>query len=421
MTSDSSLDLASLVRPREGSDLIRVADFARAIRVAAQAVDETETLPLAASAGRVLAGAVHAPRPLPVFDNAAMDGYAVAVGADGTAFDVVGRTAAGDPEARPLQPGEAVRIFTGAPLPRGATAVLMQEHASRDGDRLVATRPVTAGENIRRAGEDAPLGSMLIPAGAVLDARHIALLGAAGVDRVEVKRKVRVAVVSTGSELKEPGLELHPGSIYDANRRMLLATLCGPRVEMTDAGILPDRADILSGFVAGAQGRFDVLVTSGGTSSGEEDHLADGIRQAGGTVAQARLALKPGRPALLAVIGDLRIAGLPGNPVAALVTALIFARPLIEATAGSSAAPPRRQAALADFDHRRDRGRLEFLPARITGHDVSGLPRLERLSRGGSARLTPLAAADGFAIIAEDTGSVRPGDRLDFWPFAGLL
>jgi molybdopterin molybdotransferase len=421
MTSDSSLDLLSLVRPREGSDLIRVADFARAIRLAAQAVDETETLPLAASVGRVLATAVLAPRPLPVFDNAAMDGYAVAVGAAGATFHVVGRTAAGDPEALPLQAGEAVRIFTGAPLPPGATAVLMQEHAARDGDRLVAARPVAGGENIRRAGEDAPAGSVLVRPGAVLDARHIALLGAAGVDRVEVNRKVRVAVVSTGSELKEPGLELHPGSVYDANRRMLLAMLCGPRVEITDAGILPDRADILSEFVAGADGRFDVLVTSGGTSSGEEDHLAEAIRQAGGTVAQARLALKPGRPALLAVKGGLRIAGLPGNPVAALVTALIFARPLIEATAGSSVPAVRWQAALADFEHRREPGRLEFLPARVTGHDASGLPRLERLSRGGSARLTPLAAADGFAIIAEETGTIRPGDRLAFWCFAGLL
>lgn len=421
MTSDSSSDLLSLVRPREGSDLIRVADFARAIRLVAQVVDETETLPLASSACRVLATAVHAPRPLPVFDNAAMDGYAVAVGAAGSTFEVVGRTAAGDPEALPLQPGEAVRIFTGAPLPAGATAVLMQEHATRDGDRLVATKPLNAGENIRRAGEDAPAGSILVPPGTVIDARHIALFGAAGVDRVEVNRKVRVAVVSTGSELKEPGLELHPGSIYDANRRMLLAALCGPRVEMTDAGILPDRPDILSEFVSGAEGRFDVLVTSGGTSSGEEDHLAHAIQKAGGTVKQARLALKPGRPALIAAKGALRIAGLPGNPVAALVTALIFARPLIEATAGSSASPLRRQAALAEFEHKRERGRLEFLPARIIGEDPSGLLRVERLSRGGSARLTPLAAADGFAIIAEETGTVRPGDRLEFWPFAGLL
>jgi molybdopterin molybdotransferase len=421
MTSDSSLDLLSLVRPREGSDLIRVADFARAIRLAAQAVDETETLPLAAGTGRVIAAPVHAPRPLPVFDNAAMDGFAVALGSVGAAFRVVGRTAAGDPEALPLQVGEAVRVFTGAPLPSGATAVLMQEHATREGDRLVATRPLAAGENIRRAGEDASAGSVLVQPGTVLDARHIALLGAAGVDRVEVNRKARVAVVSTGSELREPGLELHPGSIYDANRRMLLAALCGSRVEITDAGILPDRADILSEFVAGAEGRFDVLVTSGGTSSGDEDHLAEAIRHAGGTVAQARLALKPGRPALLAIKGGLRIAGLPGNPVAALVTALIFARPLIEATAGSSASPPGKQAALADFEHRREPGRLEFLPARVTSHDDMGLPRVQRLSRGGSARLTPLAAADGFALIPEESGTVRPGDRIEFWPFAGLL
>jgi molybdopterin molybdotransferase len=421
MTDDSSPDLATLLAPRADTGLLDVADFLRVIESVARPVTETEIVPLAASCNRVLACEVLAARPLPVFDNAAMDGYAVALPAPASGFRVVGRVAAGEAGAAPLASGEAVRIFTGAPLPPGASAVLMQEHATRDGDMVRAEKALSPGDNVRKAGEDAAQGSALAAPGTVLDARHLALLAASGVDRVEVRRKVRVAVVSTGSELKEPGADLAPGSIYDANRRMLLALFASPRVEMTDAGILPDRPDILSGFVSGAEGRFDVLVTSGGTASGEEDHLATGIEQAGGQVGRARLALKPGRPALLATLGDLRIAGLPGNPVAALVTGLIFARPMIERSAGSTSAGPRRVAAIAGFDHRREAGRLEFLPARIIGEDPSGLPVLERLSRGGSARLMPLSVADGLAIIDPATGPVAAGDRIRFLPFCGLL
>jgi molybdopterin molybdotransferase len=410
-------DLASLLRPITPAALLSIEALRRAVLAIARPMGGQEDLPLQAAAGRVLAEAVCGTLPLPVFDHSAMDGYAVAITPGGSTFRLVGRTAAGEAQAATLAPGEAVRIFTGAPIPAGADAVLMQEYASVEGDQVRATRPLAAGENIRRAGADVAAGETLITPGTVLDARHIALLAAVGVARVPVRARPRVAVLSTGSELRQTGQELPAGAIFDANRPMLLALLARSGADLTDAGILPDQPEILSGFLAGARDHFDVLVTSGGTSVGEEDHLAESIRLAGGQAVHAAMAVKPGKPALLGLLGDLRITGLPGNPFAAMVAGLLFARPLVEASAGAIPGTLRPAVAVARFSYDRNPGRTEFCPAGVIETDDAGRPVIDRLGRGGSARLKPLIPADGLGVIAAEHGAVSPGSRIGFLPF----
>jgi molybdopterin molybdotransferase len=415
--SAKELDLKALLAAAAPTALLSVDALGPLILALARPMQGQEDVPLHASVGRVLAQTVCSRLPLPMFDHSAMDGYAVALSPGRAAFTLVGRTVAGEAPAPPLAPGEAVRIFTGAPIPAGADAVVMQEHADVAGGEVLAIREPKAGDHIRRAGEDVAVGETLVAPGTVLDARHIALMAAVGVAHVPVRPRPRVAVLSTGSELRLTGQRLAPGAIFDANRPMLLALLARAGADLVDAGILPDQPQVLSDFLLRAGARFDVLVTSGGTSVGEEDFLAEAIRLAGGQVAPAALAVKPGKPALLGLVGDLRITGLPGNPFAAMVAGLLLARPLVQASAGARPVAAQPGAATAGFSHDRQPGRTEFFPAAITGFDEAGRPVLDRLGHGGSARLKPLIPADGLGVIPAAAGPLTPGSRIGFLPF----
>lgn len=412
-----SADPAAVDAPR--ADLASIEETrARALALAAP-VAGGDSVGLEDAKGRTADRDIAAPRCLPLFDHAAVDGYALgAVAACGT-YRLVGRCAAGTPAGvSRLRAGEAARIFTGAPVPCGTVAVAMQEHVRRAGEHLRLARDVAPGENIRRAGEDVAEGAPLITAGTRLDARHIALLAAAGLAAVAVRRRVRIALFSTGTELCEPGGDPAAGAIFDSNRAMLRALLADPALAVSDLGILPDDRPGLVRALRSAAESHDLLLSSGGVSVGEEDHFRPALRAAGGTVAAWQMAVKPGKPIAVGMLRDAVLIGLPGNPVAAFVDYMLIARPVIRVLAGMAPASLRAEAAVAGFAWQRKPGRTEFFPAAVAGRDDTGVPVLDRLGTGGSARLRPLAEADGLAAVEADLDTVRPGTRLSWHSFA---
>ncbi|TCZ57325.1 molybdopterin molybdotransferase MoeA [Roseicella aquatilis] len=377
-------------------------------------VPEEEALPLAAALGRVLATVPRSGRSLPPFDQSAMDGYALHAAdlVPGAAPRILRRIAAGDPPGPAIGPGEAVRVLTGAPVPPGAAAVVMEEHVVLRGGTVAPRRLPRPGANIRRLGEDLAAGDVLLPPGTRLDARHLALLAAAGVGHVPVRRRVRVALLSNGNEL---GV-----AIQDSNRPMLAALLARPELALTDLGVLPDDPAALTAALGEAARTHDLILASGGVSGSDADHLPGALHRAGGEVEVLKLAQKPGKPLAHGRLGSARCLFLPGNPLAALVGFLTLGRPLLARLSGSAEETgPAPLAALAARGFLRRPGREEFLPARLVGQDAaSGLPLVEPSGAFGSARLVPLAAADGLLWVPAATEQVRPGDALRFHPFA---
>lgn len=375
----------------------------------------SEMVALEDLAGRVSAEAVVTPTPLPPFDHSAMDGYAL--GALGRTHVVRARLAAGAEAAPALAPGDAARILTGAPLPPGAIAVIMQERVTRDGDRITLEADPEVGANIRRRGEDVAAGEIIVPEAVRFDARHVAILAAAGVTGALVRRRVRIGVLSTGDELARPEEPLRPGRIHDANRPMLKALLGRPSHDIADLGIAPDDPAALRRLLLEASASCDAIVTSGATSVGDEDHLAAAVLAGGGRLELARVALKPGKPVVAGRLGDAVLIGLPGNPFAALVAYILVGRVAIERLAGLRSKPFRPLPAAAGFSQKGPGGRTEFAPAALRGVDERGMMVVEKLGRGGSARLAPLIAADGLAVIPAGRDEVRTGDPIGFLPF----
>lgn len=381
----------------------------------ARPVGRREDVALAAAAGRVLAEAISAPQALPPFDQAAMDGYALRSGAGASPLPllaVAGRTGAGDPPAV-LAPGCAHRIMTGAAMPAGADAVVMQEDAIRHDDFVRISIAVRPGANIRHQGEDVRPGDMVLQAGQVIDWPEIGLLAALGIDSVAVMRPLRVAVVTTGSELRRAGMPLDPGAIHDANGPMLAALLAGPETEVASLTV-PDDLAAMSQAFAGLAHACDLLVTAAGLSVGEQDYVRDALLSAGGSLDVVRVAMKPGKPLALGRLGPACFAGLPGNPQAAAVGALAFVRPMIAALLGM--APARRLTAALGFAHAGRGSRTELMPVRLSAIR-DGLVA-ERCGRGGSHRMMPLASADAFAVLPEKPAG--PGGIVEILPFCRL-
>jgi molybdopterin molybdotransferase len=381
----------------------------------AMPVEGSERLGVAAAAGRVLRAAPVSTRDLPPFHQSAMDGYGLTEAdlAPGAA-PWLGRTVtAGAEPGPPVQAGGTIRLLTGAALPPGVAAVVMEEHAECQAGRVRPRRRLRPGDNIRRRGEDVALGEALAAPGTRIDARHVALFAAAGITTVTVARQVRVAVLSNGNELG--------AAIHDSNRPMLLNLLARPEVACTDLGVLADDRAAIAATLRQAAATHDLILASGGVSGSDADHLPGAILDAGGTVETLRLALKPGKPLAFGRIGGATCLCLPGNPLAALVTMLILGRPLVAALAGGPEPAALPLAAIAGEGFTRKPGREEYAPARILGHDAGGLPILVREGRGGSARLLPLSRADGLLWLPADCTAVAPGDALRFHPFATPL
>nr|WP_314071496.1 gephyrin-like molybdotransferase Glp [uncultured Roseococcus sp.] len=381
-----------------------------------RAVTASEEVVPEVAMGRVLAVPLAAWHDVPPFDQSAMDGYALGPAAD-AAWRVTARLEAGDAARLPLGPGEAARIFTGAPVPRGTELVVQQEKAIVEGTEVRVATALRPGLNIRRRGEDVRLGAALLPAGQRMDARHVALAVASGHDAVRVVRKLRVALASTGSELRRVGAGLDAGQVHDSNGPMLRAMLRVPEVELVELGILPDDPVRLRDALQRAAAEADLIVTSGGVSVGEEDHMMGAILAAGGTIDVVHLPIRPGKPVKAGRLGAAVILALPGNPLAAYVNFWLVGRRLLDVLAGAPPQPLRLMAARAGFREERKAGRVEFAPARFTGAEFDGVPAVELLGRGSSARLAPLAAADGLCVIGPEVTRVEEGDALGILPF----
>ncbi|WP_372623115.1 gephyrin-like molybdotransferase Glp [Falsiroseomonas sp.] len=372
----------------------------------------TEACAAQASAGRVLAADVTAPRCLPPFHHAAMDGFALTAADLAIAHPprVLRRITAGDPPGAALLPGEAARVLTGAALPAGAAAVVMEEHARVVDGRLWLRRKPEPGQNIRRAGEDVAEGAAVLAAGRRVVARDVALLAALGIATVQVRARPRVGVLSNGNELAG-------GLVHDSNRPMLLALLRGADVELVDLGLLPDDPRHIAAALRAAAAGTDLILTTGGLSGSDADHLPAALLAAGGTVEVLRLAQKPGKPLAHGQLGAARCLLLPGNPVAALVGMLTLGLPLLARLAGAEACALPPQPVRLARDLHRTPGRVEFRPARRVGLDASGLPLVEPLGRGGSASLSPLVEADGLVRLPAEAARFEAGERLGFLPF----
>ncbi len=383
-------------------------------------VQESEVVSLSALPGRTAASKIISLFQMPLRDHSAVDGYAVA-GIENTKFHVTSRIIAGDAANLPLQPGEAARIMTGAPIPSGTDAVILQENITRTGDEIETSARARMGDNIRRAGEDIQAQQTLIEPGTRLDARHMALLVASGYAAAPVIRKLRVAVLSTGNELRNPGVAMGPASIFDTNRPMLTALLSTPTIEITDLGILPDNLTTITEALKQAAETHDMIISSGGVSVGEEDHLKPAVEAAGGHIDSWKMAIKPGKPVALGRIGKAVFLGLPGNPVACLVDFLLLGRPMLDRMSGAAENTantlPKPFPAVANFDWQRHAGRQEYVPVVVAGIADDGLPLVERAGKSGSARLLPLVGADGFAIVTADRAEVAKGSRISYLPF----
>ncbi len=401
-----------------GGPLLSVDDAAALIAARIPALGATHRLPLAKAAGAVLAEDIFAPRPLPPFANSAVDGYAFAHAAltpgTTTRLPIAARVAAGQ-AAPPLPPGTAARVFTGAPMPAGAETVAMQEDTSLDDAFVLIPPGLQPGANARPAGEDFATGALALAAGCRLGPAQIALAAALGFATLAVTQPVRVGVFSTGDELAEPGARLGPAQTFDSNRFMLLALLARLPVVATDLGILRDQADATRSALTAAAADHDLLLTTGGVSTGEEDHVRAAIEGAGRMVFW-RLAIKPGRPAAMGVVAGTPVLGLPGNPVAAVVTFLHLARPLILRLAGARPDPLLRIPAVADFAYRKKAGRREYVRVTLAPDGTA-----RKFGREGAGLLSSLTQSDGFAELAENRLSVAPGEPLQILPFVAIF
>ena len=388
---------------------------------AASPVSDVRVQPLTAALGRVLAAAQRSTVAAPPLDNSAMDGYALRVAdlpVPGTCLPVVQRIPAGT-VGTPLQPGTAARIFTGAPVPAGADAVVMQELCAHGDGGVVINHAPQRGENIRRAGEDIAAGAEILPAGIRLRPQDIALAASAGLPALPVFRRVRVGVFFTGDELVQPGEPLPPGAIYNSNRYALRALLEGLGCEVRDLGTVPDTLVATREALRRAAADNDLIVTSGGVSVGEEDHVKPAV-EAEGALEMWKIAIKPGKPLAFGSVrkeggGEAFFIGLPGNPVSAIVTFLVMVRPFLLRLQGVADVAPHSFALRADFDWPRPDARLEFLRVRMNGEGGVDLHPNQ-----GSGVVTSLVWGDGLVVNPPGQAIAR-GDSVRFIPFAELL
>jgi molybdopterin molybdotransferase len=334
-----------------------------------------------------------------------------------TELAVAGRAAAGHPMAQAVPRGAAARVFTGAVMPAGPDTVIMQEDCSAQAGRVRIRPGIRRGANRRAAGEDVQAGQTVLRAGGRLTPPAIGLAAALGLTQLAVRRRLRAALFSTGDEVAEPGAPLARGQIYDANRFMVAALLRRAGVAVSEGGILPDRPPAIRAALAEAAGTHDLLLTSGGVSTGEEDHVRDAIQHLG-ALAFWRLGVKPGRPVAVGEVAGTPLVGLPGNPVAAMVTYMAIARPLIAALGGETMRPLRRLVAVAGFDYRKKRDRREYVRVRLDAAPAGLIAT--RFPRDGAGILTSLTDSDALAELPEEMTRLASGDLVACLPLAAL-
>lgn len=385
-------------------------------------VRDVETVVLAQADGRILAHDIAAPLPLPPFTNSAVDGYAVA-GRDlpreeAQAFPVTGRVQAGS-AAAPIEPGQAVRIFTGAPMPDGADTVFMQEDVRLEDGHVVLPAGLKPGANVRPAGEDIPAGHAALKAGQRLRPQDVALAAAFGLTELSVTRPIRVAVFSTGNELVSPGEARGAAQLFDSNRFMLMAMLARLGCEVSDLGIIRDDRAALAGALERVAGRHDLILTTGGVSTGEEDHVKAAVESVGNLVLW-RMAIKPGRPVAMGVIGGTPFIGLPGNPVASFVTFVHVVRPTILALSGAMQEKLVPMPVRAGFTYRKKIARREYVRVSLR-KAPDGAVEAVKFPREGAGLLSSLVDTNGLVELGEDVTQVEPGQTVGFLSYASLM
>ena len=392
--------------------MLNVDDALRKLGDLTSPVLDTEVIPLIESKGRVVASTIDAPMDLPPFDTSAMDGYAVHESDlnQDRELAVVGESRAGHIYQNAAAPGTAIRIFTGAPIPRGTSAVVIQEDVERNGDQIRFRASLEIGENIRRRGHDIAKTQLLAKAGDRLDAYKISWLAACGVTNLTAVRRIRVALFSTGDELIDPGTPLGPGQIYDANRTALRELLSERPVEVLDLGALPDDPHAINRALETAAKAADVVVTSGGVSVGDADYVKDVVAQAG-SLDFWKIALKPGKPLAVGRVGKALFFGLPGNPVSTIITYLLFVAPTIDRLCGMSDNTPYRLPAILQETIEHHQGRREYVRGVFRTNDdrVTVSPTGDQSSN----RLATFANANCLIVVPEQTDDIKAGSVVD--------
>jgi molybdopterin molybdotransferase len=404
-----------------GGPLLPIERMEQLIAERVTPVAETETVALKDARGRVLANDVIAPINLPPFDNSAVDGYAVRhadLGDGETRLAVADRLTAGRAAAHAVRRGEAIRIFTGAPMPPGADTVFMQEDVRTEPGAVFVPPGLKLGANRRLAGEDVENGSVALCAGRRLQPQDLSMAAALGLRELPVRRRVRVAIFSTGDEIVEPGAALPPAGLYDANRHLLGAMLANLGAQVNDLGILRDDPDALSAKLVEAAQGHDLVLTSGGVSTGEADYVKDAIGAAGSLVFW-RVAIKPGRPVAMGVLRGTAFVGLPGNPVAVFVTFARVVRPLLLRLAGAVPEPLIALPVKSGFPYKKKTGRREYVRVSLTRLG-DGSYEARKHPQDGAGVISSLTATDGLAELADEVTEVRKGDTIGFLPYALL-
>ena len=398
--------------------LISVEQAQKKILAQATAVAQTETVDIFDALNRVLAEDMRSSIDVPGYDNSAMDGYAVRsedCQRAANELPVSQRIPAGQVGSA-LQAGTAARIFTGAPIPEGADAVVMQEMCERTDDIVSINTVVEAGQNVRRAGEDIGEGSVVLAAGKRLRAQELGLLASVGLAEFSVKRKLKVATFFTGDEIIAPGQPLAAGQIYNSNRYTLRGLLQAMNCEVNDLGIVPDTLEATLDVLKTAAADADLVVTSGGVSVGEEDYVRIALEQLG-ELSMWRIAMKPGKPVAFGKVDNALFIGLPGNPVSVYVTFLVFARSLILKMQGAEDHNAQATAVVAGFDWRKV-DRQEYLRVRLSR--IDGKPVAALYPHQGSGVLSSVSWADGIVEVPLHK-SISKGDLIDYFPFEGLI
>jgi molybdopterin molybdotransferase len=408
--------------------LLSVAEAERIITEKVRPVSEREQVVLHAACSRVLANDVTARIDLPPFDNSAVDGYAVRhvdLARDGeTRLHIGERIMAGHAARHALGAGDAARIFTGAPMPAGADTVFMQEDVRVEGNSVIVPPGLKLGANRRLSGEDVRAGTIALPAGRRLSAQDVALAAAIGMTHLDARRRVRVALFSTGDEIVEPGSLRPAPALFDANRYLLAALVERLGGEPSDLGILPDAPHTLGQAIAAAAQQHDVVLTSGGVSTGEADHVRNAVESVGRLVFW-RVAIKPGRPVAMGVIPgahaghDAAFVGLPGNPAAVYVTFACIVRPLILRLAGAQTMPLLPMPVRAGFSYKKKSGRREYVRVKLTSVG-DGIVEARKHPQDGAGVITSLTETDGVIELPEDSTKIEAGATVGFLSYAAL-
>ncbi len=409
----------------ESKPLLSIDDALDSIKAAVHSVSGTEKLALKNTLGRVLAESVYSPINIPHDRNSAMDGYAFASRdiAKGQAFtlSLAGTSWAGRPFSATLQPGQCVRIFTGAVVPEQADSVIMQEQVQvqvQEQTVHFSADPRTL-QNIREIGEDVKQGGLLCAQPKKLTAVDLGLLASAGVDEIIVKRRIKVAYFSTGDELTALGQPLEIGKIYDSNRTMLGGLLADPCYSVVDLGVIPDNKQLLEHSFIEASKNHDVIITTGGASVGEADYVKE-ILQSCGDVNFWKIAIKPGKPLAFGKIGECLFFGLPGNPVAVVVTFQQIVAPALSQLSGAPSAKPLRFTATSTTALKKSPGRQEFQRG-ILSQDEQGEFYVASAGRQGSNILSSMSQSSCYIVLPKECNGVQVGDKVTVEPFSLLI